>query len=127
MSEVRPLADPSDALLPPVWTPASRLWIVFMTINLIGTGVLVALVSWSVLTGTGLWGNNIPAAWAFPRPLPAGKTENQSHFIPGASAHETSIGSPTAVSATEWPACSRSHGAWPPTLRPRASPPSSHA
>ena len=60
------LDDPSDRLLPPVWTPVSRLWMMFMLINVIGTALLLALVGWSVWTGTGLWGNNIPVAWGFP-------------------------------------------------------------
>jgi Ni/Fe-hydrogenase subunit HybB-like protein len=31
----------------------------------LGTIVLIALITYTVLTGIGLWGNNIPVAWAF--------------------------------------------------------------
>ena len=56
----------SDQLLSPVWSPTSRLWVIGFLFTGAGSLILLAGVSWSVWTGTGLWGNNIPAAWAFP-------------------------------------------------------------
>jgi Ni/Fe-hydrogenase subunit HybB-like protein len=56
----------SDQLLAPVWTPASRLWLVFVLVTGVGTCILFGLVAWSMIEGIGLFGNNIPAAWAFP-------------------------------------------------------------
>jgi molybdopterin-containing oxidoreductase family membrane subunit len=54
----------TDALLRPVWTrwkwfPAA------LGITGLGTLVLFAAITYTVLTGIGLWGNNIPVAWAF--------------------------------------------------------------
>lgn len=62
--------SPSDEaltrqLIEPVWKPRSRLgWGVAFGIALAFTGLLVVAVSYTVLTGIGVWGNNIPVAWA---------------------------------------------------------------
>lgn len=56
----------SEQLLSPVWSPTSRLWVLFFLMTGAGTLMLFALVLWSMWTGTGLWGNNIPAAWGMP-------------------------------------------------------------
>ena len=56
----------SDQLLTPVWTPTSRLYLGFFAFTGLGTLMLFGLVLWSMWTGVGLWGNNIPAAWGMP-------------------------------------------------------------
>lgn len=56
----------TEQLLAPVWTPTSRVWLLFFLLNGAGTTLLLGLVVWSMWTGTGLWGNNIPAAWGMP-------------------------------------------------------------
>jgi Ni/Fe-hydrogenase subunit HybB-like protein len=56
----------SEQLLAPVWTPTSRLYFGFFVFTGLGTLMLFALILWSVTTGVGLWGNNIPAAWGMP-------------------------------------------------------------
>src|SRR5690606_28822394 len=56
----------SDQLLSPVWSPTSRLWVLSFLVTGAGTLVLFFFLGWSVWTGTGLWGNDIPAAWGFP-------------------------------------------------------------
>jgi len=63
--------EPSDAeldaqLLSPVWTPASRLWQLAFLATGAGVFVLVVLVTWAMIEGIGLFGNDIPAAWAMP-------------------------------------------------------------
>jgi Ni/Fe-hydrogenase subunit HybB-like protein len=63
--------SPSDAeltrqLIEPVWKPRSKLgWGVAFGLALAGTGLLVVAVTYTVLTGIGVWGNNIPVAWAY--------------------------------------------------------------
>ncbi len=56
----------SHQLLSPVWTPTSRLWLASFVMTGIGTLMLFGFIAWSLWTGTGLWGNNIPTAWGFP-------------------------------------------------------------
>lgn len=56
----------SDQLLSPVWSPTSRLWVLSFLVTGAGTLVLFVFLGASVWTGTGLWGNDIPAAWGFP-------------------------------------------------------------
>lgn len=45
--------------------PAGRLWLVGFALALFFTGLLVAGIGYLVATGIGIWGNNIPVAWAF--------------------------------------------------------------
>src|SRR4029077_2346141 len=53
-------------LLSPVWRPRSRIgWGSPFGLSLGLTGLLVGAVTYTVLTGIGVWGNNIPVAWAF--------------------------------------------------------------
>ncbi len=64
------LGSPSDAelsqqLAAPVLQPASRYWYLVLLAAAGGTALLLALVTYTFLTGIGLWGNNIPVAWAF--------------------------------------------------------------
>ncbi len=54
----------TDELLAPLWKPWP--WLRYaLGVTGFGTFVLVAAVTYTVLTGIGLWGNNIPVAWAF--------------------------------------------------------------
>jgi molybdopterin-containing oxidoreductase family membrane subunit len=63
------LGSPTDAqitdqllgvvLRPPRWMPYA------LTVTGLGTLVLFTAVTYTVLTGIGVWGNNIPVAWAF--------------------------------------------------------------
>lgn len=56
----------TDRIIGPLFSAASRLWWVCIGITGLGTLALLLLLAWSVVRGTGLWGNNIPAAWGFP-------------------------------------------------------------
>ena len=57
-------AELTDELLgkilrPPAWlTPA-------LLVTFAGTAILFTAIAYTVLTGMGVWGNNIPVAWAF--------------------------------------------------------------
>ncbi|MGH7434192.1 MAG: NrfD/PsrC family molybdoenzyme membrane anchor subunit, partial [Polyangiaceae bacterium] len=54
----------TDFLLAPLWRPWP--WFKYaLAVTGFGTLVLFAAVTYTVLTGIGLWGNNIPVAWAF--------------------------------------------------------------
>jgi molybdopterin-containing oxidoreductase family membrane subunit len=55
----------SEQLLSPVWTPASAKWWAGLATAAAFFAVMVAGVTATVLQGIGLWGNNIPVAWAF--------------------------------------------------------------
>ena len=64
------LGSPGDAalseqLLSPVWTRATPRWWAGIAIAALFAGVMFAGVTATVVTGIGLWGNNIPVAWAF--------------------------------------------------------------
>jgi molybdopterin-containing oxidoreductase family membrane subunit len=58
-------AELSTQLLAPVYTPRRRLYRIGLAVTALGTLLLLALVSYTVTVGIGLWGNNIPVAWAF--------------------------------------------------------------
>ena len=45
--------------------PTGRLWLASFALALVLTGLLVAGIGHLVTTGIGVWGNNIPVAWAF--------------------------------------------------------------
>jgi molybdopterin-containing oxidoreductase family membrane subunit len=47
------------------WQPRSRAWLVAFAVTGTGTLGLAVLVTYTVTTGIGLWGNNIPVGWAF--------------------------------------------------------------
>lgn len=57
-------AELTDQLLAPLWSK-SKLWYALFAFS--GAGVLLFLttVAYTVVGGIGLWGNNIPVAWAF--------------------------------------------------------------
>lgn len=54
-----------DRLLEPIWTP-NMAWPALFGVAGLGTLVFFASVGYTVLLGPGVWGNNIPVAWAFP-------------------------------------------------------------
>ncbi len=54
----------TDTILAPLWkTPRAWYWLVAGT----GLGAIafVSLIAYTMVTGIGVWGNNIPVAWAF--------------------------------------------------------------
>ncbi|WP_437987808.1 NrfD/PsrC family molybdoenzyme membrane anchor subunit [Sorangium sp. So ce117] len=55
----------SEELLSVVWKPRSRLWWAAFTLTGAGTVLLAISVLYTVTTGIGVWGNNIPVGWAF--------------------------------------------------------------
>ena len=70
MNEPVLLGHPTDAslseeLLSPVWRQRSRLWWAAFALAATLTGLLFFMVGATVYVGIGLWGNNIPVAWAF--------------------------------------------------------------
>src|SRR3954452_15398338 len=64
------LGSPTDAqigdqLLSPIWTRNPRAFYAIMALAGGLTILLLCLITWTFWTGIGLWGNNIPVAWAF--------------------------------------------------------------
>jgi molybdopterin-containing oxidoreductase family membrane subunit len=58
------LAEITDELLDKVLRPPR--WIgPLLAVTFLGTLVLLAAIAYTVTTGIGVWGNNIPVAWAF--------------------------------------------------------------
>ncbi|WP_437910906.1 NrfD/PsrC family molybdoenzyme membrane anchor subunit [Sorangium sp. So ce327] len=55
----------SEELLSVVWKPRSRLWWAAFTLTGAGTVLLAISVLYTITTGIGVWGNNIPVGWAF--------------------------------------------------------------
>ncbi len=53
-------------LLSPMWTPRGRMFLFGLALSGMGTLLAIFAISYSVWRGTGVWGNNIPVAWAFP-------------------------------------------------------------
>jgi molybdopterin-containing oxidoreductase family membrane subunit len=63
---IRPGTDAqiTDELLAPLWVRWP--WFKYaIGVTGLGTFVLIAAVTYTILTGIGLWGNNIPVGWAF--------------------------------------------------------------
>jgi molybdopterin-containing oxidoreductase family membrane subunit len=61
---------PSDAelttqLCAPTWRPMGRYFRLGLAVSGAGTLLLLTLAMHTVLTGIGVWGNNIPVGWAF--------------------------------------------------------------
>jgi Ni/Fe-hydrogenase subunit HybB-like protein len=54
----------NDELFDPVWNP-KRGWTLLFLAALGGTGLLVMGVGVTLVRGIGMWGNNIPVAWAY--------------------------------------------------------------
>ena len=55
----------SEQLLSTTWAPAWRGYHLALFVSFSGTLLLAACIAYTVLTGIGVWGNNIPVAWAF--------------------------------------------------------------
>jgi molybdopterin-containing oxidoreductase family membrane subunit len=55
----------SEQLLSPVWTPPTIRWWAGLGLAAVFFGIMVVAMTATVVTGIGLWGNNIPVAWAF--------------------------------------------------------------
>ena len=60
----RGYADLTTEVLQPLWTPA-RVWWVLFAVSGAGTLALFGAVGYTFVRGIGVWGNNIPVAWAF--------------------------------------------------------------
>jgi molybdopterin-containing oxidoreductase family membrane subunit len=58
-------AELTDQLLSPLWRRRSRKWLLAYGLAGLGTLSLLVFGTWTVCVGIGLWGNNIPVAWAF--------------------------------------------------------------
>ncbi|HEX3760031.1 MAG TPA: NrfD/PsrC family molybdoenzyme membrane anchor subunit [Kofleriaceae bacterium] len=71
MSQPLLIGRPSDAalgdqLLGTTWRAGGNGWRIAFAITGALTGLLISLVTYAFATGIGVFGNNIPAAWAFP-------------------------------------------------------------
>ncbi len=55
----------TDQLLAPLWQPARRAWLLLFAASALGVLLLVGRGRVHVASGIGVWGNNIPVAWAF--------------------------------------------------------------
>ncbi|AUX44134.1 hydrogenase [Sorangium cellulosum] len=55
----------SEQLLSVVWKPRSRLWWAAFALAGAGTALLATTIVYTIVTGVGVWGNNIPVGWAF--------------------------------------------------------------
>jgi Ni/Fe-hydrogenase subunit HybB-like protein len=58
-------AEISRTLLSPTWTSGGRGWKLAFGASFAGTLLLFSCVAYTVFRGIGVWGNNIPVAWAF--------------------------------------------------------------
>ena len=58
-------AELHDRLVTATWQPRSRWWLALFALTGSGTLMLLAAMAYTLLTGIGLWGNNIPVAWGF--------------------------------------------------------------
>ena len=70
MSEEILIGRPTDAalgdeLLGTTWRKRGRGWLIAFGITGALTVLLFVLITYTVITGIGVWGNNIPVAWAF--------------------------------------------------------------
>jgi Ni/Fe-hydrogenase subunit HybB-like protein len=54
----------TDLVLEPLWT-APRAWYALVACTGLGALGFLGLTAWTMIRGIGLWGNNIPVAWAF--------------------------------------------------------------
>jgi Ni/Fe-hydrogenase subunit HybB-like protein len=58
-------AELTDQLVRHVWRPPGRAWLLLILLTGAGTLGLFGLMTYTLIEGIGLWGNNIPVAWAF--------------------------------------------------------------
>ena len=42
-----------------------KTWFIMFAIGILGAGLLALSITWLVFQGIGIWGNNVPVAWAF--------------------------------------------------------------
>lgn len=54
----------TDELLAPIWT-TPRWWYAAVGVCGLGTSLFVVAITYTLVSGIGVWGNNIPVAWAF--------------------------------------------------------------
>jgi molybdopterin-containing oxidoreductase family membrane subunit len=54
----------TDRVLAPLWRGTRTWWLLFL-LSSAGTALLLFTVTYTVVKGIGVWGNNIPVAWAF--------------------------------------------------------------
>lgn len=57
-------AELTDQLLAPLWS-RSRVWYLLFALSGGGTLLFLAAMAYTFVGGIGLWGNNIPVAWAY--------------------------------------------------------------
>jgi Ni/Fe-hydrogenase subunit HybB-like protein len=55
----------TEDLFRPVWQRTRRGWLALLTICAAMTGLLFTAIGYTFARGIGVWGNNIPVAWAF--------------------------------------------------------------
>jgi Ni/Fe-hydrogenase subunit HybB-like protein len=55
----------TDSLFAPVWKPTAKGWWMLFLPAMAGTGMLFSAIAYTIWRGIGVWGNNIPVAWAF--------------------------------------------------------------
>ncbi|MCA1665151.1 MAG: polysulfide reductase NrfD, partial [Myxococcales bacterium] len=55
----------TDSLFAPVWKPTMKGWWMLFLPAMAGTGMLFTAIAYTIWKGIGVWGNNIPVAWAF--------------------------------------------------------------
>src|SRR5262249_16950779 len=55
----------TDQLLEPMWAPKRRSWLFAFAFTAAGSLMFFALILYTFWVGIGVWGNNIPVAWAF--------------------------------------------------------------
>ncbi|HET6333641.1 MAG TPA: NrfD/PsrC family molybdoenzyme membrane anchor subunit [Polyangiales bacterium] len=58
-------AELTDQLVRHVWRPPSRAWLLLVLLFGMGSLMLFGLIGYTFVEGIGVWGNNIPVAWAF--------------------------------------------------------------
>ena len=54
-----------DSILNPVWRDPQKGWLMLITITGTFLGILLLCITYLILTGVGVWGNNSPVYWAF--------------------------------------------------------------
>src|SRR5713101_7530089 len=55
----------NKTLLDYVWRKPGKGWLLLVGLGLAGTGLLTVALVITIAKGIGMWGNNIPVAWAF--------------------------------------------------------------
>jgi Ni/Fe-hydrogenase subunit HybB-like protein len=70
MTQLLITGDPTEAelneqLLGTTWRPTGIGWRLLFAGAAVASGMLFALITYTVVQGIGVWGNNIPVAWAF--------------------------------------------------------------